>query len=313
MSDNRRHRIDVLIVSAMSGLMKNDSSQAMQNLFSAYGDDETEADDSKMDVEFSDEEEIVHRSQPNDEQKSKQLLESPGSTKSEAKKEEKFEEPEETKPKLSRKATRLVSYAPDDMDGEGEEEENQEDVDENMFIGNGINSSAMVSGGNQMTSEELRDSLSNSIRHSFTEEDVDIPPEPKGKCSMRVQDKIEKMYQQVLHSGKDMNAAIQRRKEFRNPSIYDKLIEYCSIDEKGTNYPPELFNPMIWGEDSTYEVLAQIQHAEMEKRTKKDKATVERVQGTKKPATSTAASPDQKRKTKWDPNSANSSASAKTK
>lgn len=37
-------------------------------------------------------------------------------------------------------ATRLVSYAPDDMDGEGEEEENQEDADESMFIGNGINS-----------------------------------------------------------------------------------------------------------------------------------------------------------------------------
>lgn len=94
----------------MSGLMKNDSSQAMQNLFSAYGDDETEADDSKMELDFSDDEEIVHHSQPHDEQKSKQPVESPSSTKSESKKEEKFDEPEEAKPKFNRKGNMKLSY-----------------------------------------------------------------------------------------------------------------------------------------------------------------------------------------------------------
>lgn len=34
-----------------------------------------------------------------------------------------------------------------------------------------------------------------------------------------------------------MNYIIQRKKEFRNPSIYEKLIQFCAIDELGTNYP----------------------------------------------------------------------------
>ena len=38
-------------------------------------------------------------------------------------------------------------------------------------------------------------------------------------------------------------------------SIYEKLIEFCGIDEKGTNYPPELYDPSIWGKESFYDAL----------------------------------------------------------
>ena len=31
----------------------------------------------------------------------------------------------------------------------------------------------------------------------------------------------------------DYNQIIQKKKNFRNPSIYSKLIDYCSIDELG--------------------------------------------------------------------------------
>lgn len=41
-----------------------------------------------------------------------------------------------------------------------------------------------------------------------------------------------------------MNYIIQRKKEFRNPSIYEKLIQFCAIDELGTNYPKDMFDPM---------------------------------------------------------------------
>lgn len=41
----------------------------------------------------------------------------------------------------------------------------------------------------------------------------------------------------------DMNKVIQERKDFRNPSIYEKLIQYCGINEFGTNYPPEKYDP----------------------------------------------------------------------
>jgi hypothetical protein len=35
-----------------------------------------------------------------------------------------------------------------------------------------------------------------------------------------------------------LNFQIQQRKQFRNPSIYEKLIDHLDIEEIGTNYPP---------------------------------------------------------------------------
>lgn len=95
-----------------------------------------------------------------------------------------------------------------------------------------------------------------------------LPTEPKGKCPPDLQDKITKLYEKMKTHNMDMNKIIQERKEFRNPSIYEKLIQFCDIDELGTNYPPELYDPMQWGKDSFYEELAKVQKLEMDKREK---------------------------------------------
>lgn len=41
-------------------------------------------------------------------------------------------------------------------------------------------------------------------------------------------------------------------------SIYEKLIQYCGIDELGTNYPKDMFDPHGWSEDSYYEALGKL-------------------------------------------------------
>lgn len=87
-----------------------------------------------------------------------------------------------------------------------------------------------------------------------------------------------------------MNASIQMRKDFRNPSIYEKLVAYCGIDELGTNYPPEAYDPHMWGPESYYEELSRQQKEEMDKRKKKAKVDF---------LTGTAKKPDT-RKSKWD-------------
>lgn len=38
-------------------------------------------------------------------------------------------------------------------------------------------------------------------------------------------------------------------------SIYEKLIQFCGIDELGTNYPKDMFDSHGWSEDSYYEAL----------------------------------------------------------
>lgn len=65
-----------------------------------------------------------------------------------------------------------------------------------------------------------------------------LPPEPTGKCPPELQEKITRLYESMLHKRIDMNFSIQQRKQFRNPSIYEKLIDHLDIEEIGTNYPP---------------------------------------------------------------------------
>ncbi|XP_029312796.1 SAP30-binding protein isoform X2 [Cottoperca gobio] len=165
-------------------------------------------------------------------------------------------------------------------------------------------------------SEKVRNMSPNAIR---------IPPEPPGRCSSQLQDKIHKLYERKLQGDFDTNSHIQKKKEFRNPSIYEKLIQFCSIDELGTNYPKDMFDPHGWSEDSYYESLAKAQKVEMDKleKAKKERtkhfsavlcvSQIEFVTGTKKgtnpssTAASTASSNStttateaQKRKSKWD-------------
>ncbi|CAH2302387.1 SAP30-binding isoform X1 [Pelobates cultripes] len=124
--------------------------------------------------------------------------------------------------------------------------------------------------------QELVASFSERVRN-MSPDDIKIPPEPPGRCSNHLQDKIQKLYERKLKEGTDMNHIIQKKKEFRNPSIYEKLIQFCSIDELGTNYPKDMFDPHGWSEDSYYESLAKAQKIEMDKleKAKKERTKVE--------------------------------------
>ncbi|XP_075033930.1 SAP30-binding protein isoform X2 [Mixophyes fleayi] len=160
--------------------------------------------------------------------------------------------------------------------------------------------------------QELVASFSERVRN-MSPDDIKIPPEPPGRCSNHLQEKIHRLYEKKLKEGTDMNQMIQKKKEFRNPSIYEKLIQFCSIDELGTNYPKDMFDPHGWSEDSYYEGLAKAQKIEMDKleKAKKERTKIEFVVGTKKgtttsaptgttSTTTTATADAQKRKSKWD-------------
>uniref|UniRef100_UPI00358E5442 SAP30-binding protein isoform X2 n=1 Tax=Myxine glutinosa TaxID=7769 RepID=UPI00358E5442 len=170
--------------------------------------------------------------------------------------------------------------------------------------------------------QEMVASFSDKVRHMSTEE-LSLPVEPPGHCPVHVQDKIRTLYEKKLRHGLDPNRMIQMKKEFRNPSIYEKLIQYCGIDEFGTNYPKDMFNPHGWSDDSYYEALANTccffhspqarsQKLEMDRleKAKKERTKIEFVTGTKKSApastsattssTTTSTTDPQKRKSKWD-------------
>lgn len=210
------------------------------------------------------------------------------------------------KPHLKRKPTRLVSYGPD-ADEEEDESENDSIEEEEEEVEEELGSEAIIVNNDIKVDEPLdsdqASSLSRSVQNK-TADEIELPPEPQGKCSKALQEKITRLYDKMLNGGLNlnyMNNNIKQRKNFRNPSIYEKLIEFCGIDEKGTNYPPEMFDPHQWGKESFYDALDKAQKTEMEKREKerKDRTKIEFVTGTKK--TSSDSGPDEKkRKSKWD-------------
>ena len=132
-------------------------------------------------------------------------------------------------------------------------------------------------------------------------EGVKLPPEPPGTCSPALQESINKLYLRKKE-GYDMNAVIQSKKGFRNPSIYEKLIQYCSIDEHGTNFPKELYDGHLFGPESYYDELAKVQKADMEKREKaaKERSAKSATKGEKRQEESASGGGLAKRRSKWD-------------
>lgn len=200
-----------------------------------------------------------------------------------------------------RKPTRLVSYGADELEEEeSSESEEEPSPEESVDHGRGIVEGKIMSSSLNV---EQASSLSRSMLNKSFDE-IELPPEPVTKCSKLLQDKIASLHDRRMKEGLDLNRNIQNKVEFRNPSIYEKLIEFCGIDEKGTNYPPELYDPSIWGKESFYDALDKAQKADMEKREKerKERTKVEFITATKKSGSKTdLVVPDEKkRKSKWD-------------
>ncbi|XP_045460127.1 SAP30-binding protein [Harmonia axyridis] len=169
---------------------------------------------------------------------------------------------------------KLVSYHDDTVVSE-DENDIDEDVPPHEVI--------LLTDETQNTEEEL------------AEDGVTIPPEPPGNCSADLQDKIAKYYERMKNEKLDMNAFIEKRKDFRNPSIYEKLLQFCAINELGTNYPPAIFDPLKWSKESYYEELAKVQKAEIEKREKERKSKDFTISSSLK-----KEEDSKKRKSKWD-------------
>lgn len=137
---------------------------------------------------------------------------------------------------------RLVNYHDDTVisDDENENDSPTHEAGSPMDIPNDDD-------GDNEKCDENGDAIETKAKKDrFAEYGFQLPPEPKGKCPADMQEKIADMYDKMKMKNMDMNKLIQERKEFRNPSIYEKLIQFCEIDELGTNYPPELYDPMQW-------------------------------------------------------------------
>lgn len=122
---------------------------------------------------------------------------------------------------------RLVSYHDDTVVSGDESSSSDHEMDVQDVSDDEANDEPERNDENKNPDGELK-------RDRFAEYGFSLPPEAKGKCPPELQDKIANMYDKMRTNNMDMNKLIQERKEFRNPSIYEKLIQFCDIDELGT-------------------------------------------------------------------------------
>uniref|UniRef100_A0A6A7G6J2 SAP30-binding protein-like n=2 Tax=Hirondellea gigas TaxID=1518452 RepID=A0A6A7G6J2_9CRUS len=213
-----------------------------------------------------------------------------------------------------KKVSRLVSYynEEDDMDDSAGSGDEPDEVlhSEPMDTGtDGEDSSSQhLSGGSRGPSHSSSPRLSTTgvvITSSggIKVNGITLPSAPIGKkCSQTLQDKISRAVAGVKGGAKDYNTLLDK-KEFRNPSIYEKLVDHLRLDENGTNYPVALYDPHCWGKESYYEELARVQKEEMEKREKerKERTKVDFISGMKKSAGGTGVEEEtKKRKSRFD-------------
>ena len=71
------------------------------------------------------------------------------------------------------------------------------------------------------------------------------------------------------------------------------MIQFCEIDEHGTNFPKDLYDGHLFGKESYYDELAKVQKVDMERREKAAKERNAKI-------TSEQKKEEPKRKSKWD-------------
>lgn len=125
----------------------------------------------------------------------------------------------------------------------------------------------------------------NEILRPKNYSDIQLPPEPEGTVDEQLQvsfgldrvrlishfltitlslskpssqAKMEK-WTELRANGTIFNRALMNNKGFRNPSIMNKLIEFLDLDQYGTNYAPEDYDPRSFPPESYLEELLKAQ------------------------------------------------------
>ncbi|KAF9152487.1 hypothetical protein BG015_005211, partial [Linnemannia schmuckeri] len=81
-------------------------------------------------------------------------------------------------------------------------------------------------------------------------ENFGIPPSPESEVNPDVQAKIEQFHR-VKTRGIHFNESLMKNKNFRNPRIYQTLVEAAGLNEIGTNFPKsEFFDIEDYGPES---------------------------------------------------------------
>ncbi|CAG8525739.1 6528_t:CDS:2 [Diversispora eburnea] len=92
-----------------------------------------------------------------------------------------------------------------------------------------------------------------------------ILTEPETECDQALKEKIAHFHK-LKSKGILFNENLQKNKAFRNPHIYNKLVEFVELDEIGSNFDREIFDPYGYPPEAFVDQLAEKQKRQAEER-----------------------------------------------
>ncbi|KFK44774.1 hypothetical protein AALP_AA1G301400 [Arabis alpina] len=135
-------------------------------------------------------------------------------------------------------------------EGKLEEANFMDEEDSKVLDGGGASSAHATprSLDNEESSRENRLIVESEIADDASGESSDtlldqfLPPRPREKCSEELQRKIDK-FLSLKKIGKSFNAEVRNRKEYRNPDFLVHAVSYQDIDQTGSCFSKDVFDP----------------------------------------------------------------------
>ncbi|CAK4082875.1 unnamed protein product [Aphanomyces euteiches] len=92
-----------------------------------------------------------------------------------------------------------------------------------------------------------------------------LPDLPRKPCAPATQAKIDK-YLEHTERGLSFIGSLRDKKEFDNPYILAKVVDYFGIEEMQSNFPKEVYDPYGYNLDDYYDKLNMALQKEQERR-----------------------------------------------
>ncbi|KAH7300047.1 hypothetical protein KP509_24G042400 [Ceratopteris richardii] len=107
-----------------------------------------------------------------------------------------------------------------------------------------------------------------------------LPPPPTTKCSQELQNKFAK-FLAYKNAGRSFNEELRKSKGYRNPDFLERAVKHQEIDQIGSCFKKEIFNPHGYDASDFYDALAQEYKREQERKeqAKKQSQRVDFVHG----------------------------------
>uniref|UniRef100_A0ACD5VUT2 Uncharacterized protein n=1 Tax=Avena sativa TaxID=4498 RepID=A0ACD5VUT2_AVESA len=97
-----------------------------------------------------------------------------------------------------------------------------------------------------------------------------LPPPVPTKCSVALQQKINK-FLAYQRTGKSFNAEVRNRKDYRNPDFLQHAVRYQEIDQIGTCFSKDVFNPYGYDKSDYYDEIEADMKRELERKEQEKK------------------------------------------